>query len=227
MEELKKTVIITGAAFGVGNATAKILAANGFHVIATSRNMDELNKIKSDNIDVYQLDVTDELAAKEFADTLSDKNVVALINNAGGGFNLPGNILNDDMEDWRKSYEVNVIGVVSLTKLIAPHMIKNGGGNVVIISSMAGHFTYKGGSNYTVAKHATVALADLLRFEFFDKNIRVTEIAPGNINSRGDRDPNTCLNPEDVADAIRWAITVPSHVNVEKLTIMHVNNLSR
>jgi hypothetical protein len=108
-------------------------------------------------------------------------------NNAGGGFNLPGNILNDDMDDWRKSYELNVIGVVSLTKLISPHMIKNGGGNVVIISSMAGHFVYKGGSNYTVAKHATVALADLLRFELFDKKKDETPavVTPQVLNADG------------------------------------------
>ena len=92
---------------------------------------------------------------------------------------------------------------------------------------MAGHFVYRGGSSYTVAKHAEVALAEILRFELFKSNIRVTEIAQGNVNSRGDRDPGNSLNAEDVAEAIRWSIMVPKHVNIEKLSILHINNLSR
>ncbi len=227
MENLKKTVVVTGASFGIGKATAKLLAENNFHVIAIARSIDELKSIESENIELYQMDITNSLEVENFGKYIYDKKIDALVNNAGGGFNLPNNILNDDVDNWKKSYDLNVIGAMNMTKTVAPSMIKNGGGNVVLITSMAGHFVYRGGSSYTVAKHAEVALAEILRFELFDKNIRVTEIAPGNVNSRGDRDRNNCLNPEDVADAIRWALMVPEHVNIETLSILHINNLSR
>ena len=227
MEKLKKTVVVTGASFGIGKETAKLLAENNFHVIAIARSIDELKSIESDNIEVYQMDITNNIEVEEFSKYIYDKKIDALVNNAGGGFNLPNNILNDDVDNWKKAYDLNVVGAMNMTKTVAPSMIKNGGGNVVLITSMAGHFVYRGGSSYTVAKHAEVALAEILRFELFDKNIRVTEIAPGNVNSRGDRDRNNCLSPEDVADAIRWALMVPEHVNIETLSILHVNNLSR
>lgn len=173
------------------------------------------------------MDITNRLEVEQFGKYIYDRKIDALVNNAGGGFNLPNNIITDDVDHWKKSYDLNVVGAMHMTKIVAPSMIKNGGGNVVLVTSMAGHFVYRGGSSYTVAKHAEVALAEILRFELFDKNIRVTEIAPGNVNSRGDRDRNNCLNPEDVADAIRWSLMVPEHVNIETLSILHINNLSR
>jgi NADP-dependent 3-hydroxy acid dehydrogenase YdfG len=224
---MKEIVVVTGASYGVGKATAKLLAENGYHVVAIARSQDELNKIQNDDIEVYAVDITKEDQVYSFCQKLVGKNVVALVNNAGGGFNLPNNILNDDMDNWTKSFSLNVTGAANLTKQIAPIMINNGGGNVVFITSMAGHFVYKGGSSYTVAKHAEVALAEILRFELFENNIRVTEIAPGNIDSRGDRGGINSLTPEDVAEAVRWSIMAPKHVNIEKLSILHINNLSR
>jgi NADP-dependent 3-hydroxy acid dehydrogenase YdfG len=224
---MKEVVVVTGASYGVGKATAKLLADSGYHVIGIARNEEQLNSIKNENIEVYPVDITKEDQVYQFCQKLNGKKVVALINNAGGGFNLPNSILDDDIENWKKSFDLNVIGAANLTKQIAPIMIENGGGNVVLITSMAGHYVYRGGSSYTVAKHAEVALAEILRFELFQKNIRVTEIAPGNIDSRGDRGGVNCLTPEDVADAIKWAITVPKHVNVESISLLHVNNLSR
>ena len=220
-------VIVTGASFGVGKATSLLLASSGFDVIAVARNIDELNKIASDNIKVYELDITNKDQVENFGNLMQGENIVALINNAGGGFNLPNSILDDEIDNWRKSFDLNVTGAAHMTKMIAPIMINNGGGNVVLITSMAGHDVYRGGSSYTVAKHAEVALSKILRLELFQKNIRVTEISPGNIDSRGDRDTSNCLSPEDIAEAIRWSITAPSHVNIESISIMHINNLNR
>lgn len=224
---MKETVVITGASFGVGKATAQLLASSGFNVIAIARNIEELNKIASQDIEVYEVDITKKDQVEAFGRSMVGKNIVALINNAGGGFNLPNSILDDDIENWKKSFDLNVTGTAHVTKVIAPIMVENGGGNVVIITSMAGKDVYRGGSSYTVAKHAEVALSEILRLELFQHNIRVTEIAPGNINSRGDRDSGNCLEAEDVAEAIRWSIMVPKHVNVESISIMHVNNLNR
>lgn len=227
MENEKDIVVVTGASYGIGKATAKMLAENGYHVVAIARDSDQLDTIKSEDIEVHTVDITNVDQVYQFCQKLVGRNVVALVNNAGGGFNLPNSILDDDIQNWNKSFDLNVVGAANLTKQIAPIMIKNGGGNVVLVTSMAGHFVYRGGSSYTVAKHAEVALAEILRFELFQSNIRVTEIAPGNVNSRGDRDPGNSLNAEDVAEAIRWSIMAPKHVNIEKLSILHINNLSR
>ena len=227
MENENPIVIVTGASYGVGKSTAKLLSESGYHVIGIARDIDQLNTIKNENIEVYAVDITKADQVYDFCQSLAGRNIVALVNNAGGGFNLPNSILDDDIENLTKAFDLNVIGAVNLTKQIAPIMISNGGGNVVLITSMAGHYVYRGGSSYTVAKHAEVALAEILRFELFQSNIRVTEIAPGNIDSRGDRGGINSLTPEDVADAIKWSITVPKHVNVEHISILHVNNLSR
>jgi NADP-dependent 3-hydroxy acid dehydrogenase YdfG len=227
MENTKDIVVVTGASYGVGKATAKLLSESGYHVIAIARSEDKLDAIKNENIEIYSVDITKPDQVSNFCQKLIGRNIVALVNNAGGGFNLPNNILDDHVENWTKSFNLNVIGAVNLTKQIAPIMTSNGGGNVVLITSMAGHHVYRGGGSYTVAKHAEVALAEILRIELFQNNIRVTEIAPGNIDSRGDRNDGNCLSPEDVAEAIRWSIMVPKHVNIEKLSILHINNLSR
>jgi NADP-dependent 3-hydroxy acid dehydrogenase YdfG len=224
---MKPIVVVTGASYGVGKATAKKLSESGYHVIGIARDVEQLNKISNENIEVYPVDITNDDQVYQFCQQLIGRNVIALINNAGGGFNLPNSILDDDINNWRKSFDLNVVAAANLTKQIAPIMITNGGGNVVIVTSMAGKYVYRGGSSYTVAKHAEVALAEILRLELFQSNIRVTEIAPGNIDSRGDREGINCLSSEDVADAIQWAISVPKHVNVESISLLHVNNLSR
>lgn len=222
---MSEYVVVTGASFGIGKKTAQILSQNGFKVIAVARNIAELNKIKSENIDVYQLDITKDQEIQSFANYIADKKIIALINNAGGGFGGANDIVNDNPDHWRMAYDLNVVGALNMTKICVPKM--SDGGNVVLVTSACGHDVYKGGSGYTVAKHAEVGLVKLLRLELLNKNIRVTEISPGNVDSRGDRQPGTALNPEDVADAIRWAIMVPKHVNVESISIFHINNLSR
>ena len=140
MDILKKTAVVTGASFGIGKATAELLAKNNFHVIAIARSIDELKLIESENIEVYQMDITNRLEVENFGKYIYDKKIDALVNNAGGGFNLPNNILNDDVDNWKKAYDLNVIGAMNMTKTVAPSMIKNGGGNVVLITSMAGQF---------------------------------------------------------------------------------------
>jgi NADP-dependent 3-hydroxy acid dehydrogenase YdfG len=221
-----KTVVVTGASFGIGKAIAKKLSED-FNVIAVARSLENLNEIKSDSIDCYQLDITDESKVKIFESYIADKGVIALINNAGGGFGSSENFLNEDMDIWKKVYDLNVVGTMNMTKAVAPEIIKNGGGNVVVITSVSGHFIYKKSGSYTIAKHAEVVLSDMLRLELADKNIRVTEIAPGSVNSNYDKNAIACLSPEDIADAVKWSIEVPPHVNVEKISITHVNNLSR
>lgn len=225
---MKKIAIVTGASFGIGKATCRALSSDGFHVIAVARSTDEIEDLAlgDPNIESYTLDITDEDAVSQFVSYLGDKDVSVLVNNAGGGAtNLP--IINDSLDRWRYAYELNVLAPVNLTRLLVPSMIKNEDGHVVFITSTCGHYVYRGGSGYTVAKHAEVALSELLRMEMLYQNVRVTEIAPGNVNSRNQGDAENRLTPEDVAEAVRWSVSMPKHVNVESIKLLHINNSIR
>jgi len=221
-----KTAIVTGASFGIGKEICKALSNDGINVIAVGRSKKELDALAKDcsNILPYVLDITDENEVLKFVKSLDRVDI--LINNAGGG--ATNNHIKDDlMDSWRYSYEINVLAPVNLSRLLIPNMIKNKMGDIVFITSTCGHFVYSGGSGYTVSKHAEVALSELLRMELIGTGIRVTEIAPGNVNSRNQGDPDNSLTPQDVAESVRWAISMPKHVNVESIKLLHINNSIR
>jgi len=221
---MKDIVVVTGASRGIGRATSILLAENGYHVIAIARSKKRLEAIESDNIEVHVVDITEQDQVYNFCQKLIGRNVVALINNAGGKVGFFDNILDDYIENWSKSFDLNVTSVANITKQIVPIMENNGGGNVVVVTAMQGHFAYKGGSLYNVAKHAEVTLTEILRFQLCNKNIRVTEVVPGRTESYDHKDGSkNTLKPEDVAESIRWSIMAPKHVNIEKIYISHVN----
>ena len=227
-ELVKDIVVVTGASRGIGRATAILLAESGYHVIAAARNEKMLEEIQSDNIEIYAIDLTQEDQVYHFCQKLIGRNVVALINNAGGKVGFSDNILNDDIENWPKTFDLNVTAVANITKQIVPIMVNNGGGNVVVVTALQGHFAYKGGSLYNIAKHAEVTLTEILRFQLHDKNIRVTEIVPGRtLNQHHKDEAKNVLNPEDVAESIRWSIMAPKHVDIEKIYISHVNQIRK
>lgn len=225
--KLSKTVLVTGASLGIGNQTARAFAKNGHNVIAVSRNFGLLQKLKEEfnSVEIYQLDVSDFEMVKEFCNTLKNRQIDVVVHNAGGGINLPGDIVNDKVESWRQAYDLNVIAPMEMTRLLLGNLSLSNAPQLVIVTSVAGHGVYRGGSNYTVAKHAEVALSKLLRTEFFDKNIRVTEISPGSVNSRKEPGRHGCLEPEDVANSILWASTLPDYVNIDSINLTHINNL--
>ena len=228
--------VVTGASSGIGAATARILAANGYHVIAAARRIDRLHDLakESSNIEAFELDVTDQSSVDALARYLSSKPVSILINNAGGAFDSTS-VMDSDPEIWRKSFEVNVIGSVRMVKAITPIMRTFGRGHIVLISSTAGYFTYENGGSYAAAKHAEVALARTLRLELNGETIRVTEIAPGMVKTEefakvrfGGDDTKAAkiyegvaqpLVAEDIAEAIRWSVMLPQHFNVDTLIL--------
>lgn len=222
---MNNNILITGASFGIGFETTKLLSNNGFNIIALSRNKEKLNKLSkiNSNIEIHSVDLTKENERDQIIKYISNKKIDILINNAGGGYDLPGNIINDKISNWRDSYELNVVAPLSLSQAVIPNMIKNNYGHIVFISSMCGYYVYNGGSNYTVNKHAEVALAKLLRLQFLQTPVKITEIAPGNVNSRKELNRENCLNPEDVAEAIKWTIMLPKHVNIPSMQIIHSN----
>ena len=228
--------VVTGASSGIGAATAKLLAANGFKVIAAARRIDRLNEISNENIEAIQLDVTSQSSVDEFVKKLNGRAISLLVNNAGGAFDV-GAIENADPAIWQKTYDVNVLGTLRVTKALLPNLRANGKSHIVVVTSTAGHGVYENGGSYTNAKFAELALTQTLRLELNGEPIRVTEIAPGMVKTEefskvrlgsqeaaekvyeGVTEP---LTAEDIAETIRWVATLPSHVNIDSLIVRPV-----
>jgi NADP-dependent 3-hydroxy acid dehydrogenase YdfG len=234
----RECAIVTGASSGIGAATARALAESGFDVIACARRVDRLEALAAENsaITAHQLDITDQKSVNQLVIDLTDRNVSVLINCAGGAFDA-ASVLDSDPAVWSKTYDLNVVGTVRMVKAFTPAMQKNGRGHIVIISSTAGHVAYENGGSYVAAKHAETSLARTLRLELNGLPIRVTEIAPGMVKTEefstirfGDADRaakvyegvDAPLLAEDVAEAIRWSVTLPEHYNVDSLVIRPV-----
>lgn len=236
---LEKVALVTGASSGIGAATVRALSADGYSVIATARRKDRLAALAADsaNVEIFAADLTvsgDVAALAQFA---NDRKVELLVNCAGGAFDADS-VLDGDPEVWRKSYEVNVIATLQVTQAILPQMIEAGRGHVVIITSTAGHRAYENGGSYVAAKFAERSLAHTLRLELNGLPIRITEIAPGMVKTdefavnrfngdalkaakvyEGVAEP---LTAEDVAESIRWSVSLPEHFNVDSMVIRPV-----
>lgn len=239
MSSKPPVAVVTGASSGIGAATAKLLAQNGYLVIAGARRLDRLEALTkaNSNIEVHQLDVTDQTSVDKFVEAIAGREVDLLVNNAGGAFDS-SSVLDSDPEVWAKSYDVNVIGSVRMTKALAPSMIAAGKGHIVIISSTAGHVAYENGGSYVAAKFAERSLANTLRLELNGTPIRVTEIAPGMVKTdefalvRNSGDTakaakvyegvESPLTAEDIAESIYWSTSVPAHVNIDSMVIRPV-----
>ena len=230
--------VVTGASSGIGAATAVKLAVAGYRVILAARRADRIDalagQIRGDGgqADTAILDVTDREAVDAFAAALDRCDV--LVNNAGGAFGGE-TVAEGDPADWQAMFDVNVLGTLHVTQALLPKLIASGGGTIVVMSSTAGFVAYEGGGGYAAAKHAEHAIAGTLRLELYDQPVRVIEIAPGMVRTdefavnryRGDVERAAAvyagvsepLTAEDVADTIAWAVTRPSHVNVDLLVL--------
>ncbi|GAA2318863.1 SDR family oxidoreductase [Streptomyces caniferus] len=232
-----RTAVVTGASSGIGAATARALAAAGYRVVLTARRKDRIEELAAElpNAEAYALDVTDRAAVDAFAAALDRyPSLDVLVNNAGGAYGAEP-VATGDPADWRAMYEVNVLGVLHMTQALLPALTASGDGTVVVLSSTAGLGTYEGGGGYVAAKHGAHVIAETLRLELCGEPVRVIEVAPGMVKTdefattrfRGDTDKaakvyagvDQPLSAEDVADTITWAITRPSHVNVDLLVV--------
>ena len=225
--------VVTGASSGIGAATARRLAAGGFHVVAAARRLDRLEKLAAE-IDAtpFQLDVTDDASVAALAEAVPE--CAVLVNNAGGAFGLDP-VAKADISQWQRMYDVNVLGSLRVTKALLPAMLRYGRGHVVNITSIAGHLVYEGGAGYTAAKHAQHALSETLRLELNGQPVRITEIAPGMVKTdefalvRFDGDAERAeatyrgveapLVAEDIADCVAFAVTRPPHVDIDLLVV--------
>jgi hypothetical protein len=223
--------VVTGASAGIGEATAKILAAQGFHVVAVARRADRINALAAEiGGTAIVADVTDDAAVQALAGQLSRVDV--LVNNAGGARGLEP-VAEADLEHWRWMWETNVLGTLRVTRALLPALIDSGDGLIVTVTSIAAMEIYDGGSGYTAAKHAQGALHRTLRGELLGKPVRLTEIAPGAVETEfslvrfgGDQQRAdavyhgiTPLTPGDVAEVIGFVASRPSHVNLDQIII--------
>jgi NADP-dependent 3-hydroxy acid dehydrogenase YdfG len=225
--------VVTGASSGIGAASARHLAREGFEVICAARRLDRIEALAKE-IDgrAVQCDVTSADDVAVLTETVGDR-LELLVNNAGGAFGLEP-VAEADLEAWRQMYEVNVIGVAAVTKSLLPALIA-GHGTIIVMGSTAGQVAYEGGGGYVAAKHATKAVVDTLRLELYDQPVRVCEIAPGMVRSEGfaltrfggDQEKAEAvyagvaepLTSDDIADIVAWIATRPPHVNIDRLTV--------
>jgi NADP-dependent 3-hydroxy acid dehydrogenase YdfG len=234
-ETVKKRAVVTGASSGIGAATARALAGIGYEVWVGARRQEPLAALAAEVGGVARpLDVTDPASVERFvADLLAAGGTLhLLVNNAGGALGL------DRVEDalderWRAMFETNVLGTMRMTRALIPALVASGDGHIVNLGSIAAFETYPGGAGYTAAKHAERALTRTLRLELLGRPVRVTDLAPGLVETefslvRFDGDAEraaavyrdmTPLTAADVADCVVWAVTRPSHVNIDEIVV--------
>ena len=239
---MKKTIFITGAPAGFGEATARIFAENGWNLVLTGRRLDRLESLKNElqtkGIDIVLLnfDVRNETEVNQAVQQLSEdvkSNLSILINNAGLAVGR-GSLDSGETDDWDRMIDTNIKGLLYVTRAISPILKKNGGGHIVNIASIAGKEVYAGGNVYCATKHAVDALSRAMRIDLVHDNIKVTNIAPGAaetefslVRFKGDEqtaknvyDGFDPLMAEDIADAVYYACSRPKHVCINDLVIM-------
>ena len=229
--------VITGASSGIGAATAIALGRHGYRVVVGARRLERLARVAGEEGVALRLDVTDEESVRNFVDEIAKRfgRIDVLINNAGGAFGL--NPIAQAVDDeWIGMWKTNVLGLMWMTRACLPLLRKSKRGHIVNIGSVAGFETYAGGAGYTAVKHAVRAITKTLRLELNGEPIRITEIAPGLVETefslvrfRGDRKRAKAvyegmkpLTPEDIADCIAFAVTRPPNVDIDEMVIRPV-----
>jgi NADP-dependent 3-hydroxy acid dehydrogenase YdfG len=232
--------VVTGASSGIGEATARGLAAQGWHVVAAARRADRLAAL-TDEIGgtAVVLDVTSDESVENLRQVVAglDGDLSVLVSNAGGAVGLDP-VATGDVASWQAMFDVNVLGTLRVTSALLPALRTSPQAIVVVVTSTAASVVYEGGGGYAAAKHAQGALARTLRLELSGTRVRVTEIAPGMVATpefslnRFGGDPDAAakvytgvdrpLTAGDVADCIVWTATRPAHVDVDLLVVRPV-----
>lgn len=249
MTELRgKWALVTGATSGFGEAIARRFAAAGCHVAITGRRVDRLERVaaelrSSGGVESIPLafDVRDRDATRRALADSGDllKKLDVLVNNAGLALAMDP-VQSGNADDWDQMIDTNVKGLLYVTRAVLPGMVERGAGHVVNIGSVAGHHVYAGGAVYSATKYAVRAISDSLRYDVLGSGIRITNIEPGLADTefslvrfKGDRGRASTpyeglrpLNADDVADAAVWAVTRPTHVNVQSILLMPTDQAS-
>ena len=236
-----KTIFITGATSGIGQACARKFAAMGCRLILNGRNLVKLSALEQELIAsgvevlVLAFDVRDREAMRRAVETLPEEwhNIDVLINNAGLVIGMDKEY-EGSLEEWDIVIDTNIKAVLAMTRLIVPGMVKRGCGHVINIGSIAGDAAYAGGSVYCATKAAVKALSDGLRIDLVDTPLRVTNIKPGMVETnfsvvrfRGDKQKADAvyegirpLTGDDIADVVYYAASAPAHVQIAEVLVM-------
>ena len=228
-----KRALVTGASSGIGAATALAILSAGFEVHGAARREERLEELTG--VQGHHLDVTSDASVEALATQFETLDV--LVANAGGAFDAD-EVGNANLASWEKAYEVKVLGTVRTIKAFLPALIASGNGHIVIMGSTAGRIAYENGGSYAAAKHALAAVAGTLRLELNGQPVRVSEIAPGMVKTDefavtrfgGDKEKaakvyqgvEKPLTAEDIAEIVKWSVTLPAHVNIDLLVVRPV-----
>ena len=223
--------VVSGASSGIGAATARLLAADGWDVAVGARRIGRIEALAAEiGGRAHALDVTDPDSVDAFCEAVGPCRL--LVNNAGGALGVEP--LADAVDEkWQTMFETNVLGLMRMTRALLPRLIDSGDGHIVNVTSIAALQGYPGGSGYNAAKFGARGVTESLRHELLGRPVRVTEILPGMVETEfsvvrldGDQDRAdavydglTPLGAEDVAECIRWATSLPGHVNVDQIVV--------
>lgn len=237
-----KIILVTGASSGIGRACAKEFIALGAKVIMAARRVERMKEVvkelnlTSEQAHIIELDVKNQQQVEQAIQSLPAqwKNIDILVNNAGLALSSDP-IQQGNPKNWDKMIDTNIKGLLYVTHAVLPQMVEKDAGHIINIGSVAGRGCYPGGNVYAATKYAVKALSQSLRIDLLGKNIRVSEIAPGAVetefsvvrwNNKEKADAFykdfTPLVAEDIADAVVYCATRKSHVNVSEIVVMPV-----
>lgn len=234
-----KTILVTGATAGFGAAFTRRFVKDGHRVIATGRRVERLEALAAElgeRVHIAQLDVTDSAAVAGFLDSLPEawREIHVLINNAGLALGL-GPAWEANIADWDTMIATNISGLVHMTRAILPGMVARNDGQILNLGSVAGEYPYPGGHVYGGTKAFVRQFSLNLRADLVGKNIRVTDIEPGmvmgsefsRVRFGGDDGKAAAvyagtrsLDPEDIAETASWLVSLPAHMNVNRIEMM-------
>lgn len=251
---MEKWVLVTGATSGIGWATAKALAGQGYSVLATGRRYEKLQELerslKKDHpqvqVKIASFDISDRFEVSEFmkAHAADLPKIDILVNNAGLACGVE-KMQEASLDDWETMIDTNIKGLLFMTRGVVEHMVRKNSGHIINLGSVAGRWTYPGGGVYCATKFAVRALSEGLRMDLLGSKIRVTNIEPGMVHtefslvrfgdqSKADKvyEGMTPLMAQDIADTIAWCASRPAHVNIQELVIYptdqaHVGQVAR
>lgn len=234
----QNAAVVTGASTGIGEATVRALRADGWNVYAVARRAERLEQLEKETGAVaIPADITRDADVDRVLQTVTAAGGAATLINIAGGARGADRIAEASTDDWDWMYQVNVVGTMKLIRAFLPHLRQSGEGTVLNLTSTAGLAAYEGGAGYNAAKFAQHALTGALRLEEAEHNVRVIEVAPGLVQTeefalkrlgsqaaadkvyQGVEKP---LTAEDVADVVRYAVSVPHHVNLDQIVIRPV-----
>lgn len=244
---MQKTVLITGATSGIGLGCARKFAENGDRLILTGRNAEKLEAIRKElsekgtQVITFAFDVRDSQAARMAIESLPQEwqQIDVLVNNAGLALGLEPEY-EGNLNDWEIMIDTNIKGLLIMTRLIVPQMVKRNSGHIINIGSVAGDAAYAGGNVYCATKAAVKALTDGLRIDVADTAVRVTNLKPGlvetnfsNIRFKGDTERAAKLyqgikplTGDDIADVAVYAANAPAHVQIAEVLILATHQAS-